>query len=86
MEFDPKKAAANFRKHGVLFGDAESAVRDPLGVTVEDQDAEGERRFITVGMGQTGDLLVVVFSESDGVYRLISARKATRKERTSYEG
>ena len=47
---DPRKAAANLKKHGVSFADAEGALEDPLALTVEDPDAEGEQRFITVGL------------------------------------
>ena len=86
FRYDPDKAAANLRKHDVSFADAEGVLQDPLAVTVEDPDAEGERRFVAVGLGSAGELLVVVYSERDGEYRLISARRPTRKERTSYEG
>ena len=85
LRFDPVKAVANLRKHKVSFADAEGAFRDPLAVTIEDPDAEGERRYVAIGLGNTGDLLVVVYSEGDEEYRLISARRATRKERTAYE-
>ncbi len=85
FQYDSDKAAANLRKHGVSFADAEGVLEDPLAVTVEDPDAEGERRFITVGLGSAGELLVVVYSERDDEYRLISARRATRKERKDYE-
>ena len=49
-------------------------------------DAEGEKRFVTVGLGSAGELLVVVWTERDEDCRLISARRATRKERRQYEG
>jgi uncharacterized DUF497 family protein len=85
FQYDPDKAAANLRKHGVSFADAEGVLEDPLAVTVEDPDAEGERRLITVGLGSAGELLVVVYAERDDEYRLISARRATRKEQKDYE-
>jgi len=50
IEFDPSKAKANLAKHRVSFSHAEQALRDPLPVTIEDPDAEGERRFVTLGM------------------------------------
>jgi uncharacterized DUF497 family protein len=56
FQYDPGKAAANLRKHGVSFADAEGALEDPLAVTVEDPDAEGEKRPVTVGMGSAGEL------------------------------
>lgn len=85
FQYDPSKAAANLRKHGVSFADAEGVLEDPLAVTVEDPDAEGEQRFITLGLGSAGELLVVVYTERENECRLISARRATRKERKHYE-
>ena len=85
FRYDPAKAAANLRKHGVSFADAEGVLEDPLAVTVQDPDPEGETRLITVGMGSAGELLVVVYAERNEEYRIISARRATRKERKSYE-
>ena len=82
---DPAKAASNLRKHGVSFADAEGVLQDPLAVTVEDPDAEGEQRFISIGLGSAGELLVVVWTERDDKCRVISARRATRKERKQYE-
>lgn len=86
FQYDPAKAAANLRKHGVSFADAEGVLEDPLALTVPDPDSEGESRFITVGIGSAGELLVVVYTERNNEYRIISARRPTRKERTSYEG
>ena len=83
--FDPAKAAFNVKKHGVSFADAEGVLDDPLAVTIEDPDAEGERRYIAIGLGGAGELLVVVYTERNDDYRLISARHATRKERKHYE-
>jgi len=82
---DPPKAAANLKKHGVSFSDAEGVLEDPLAVTVEDPDAEGEQRFVTIGLGSAGELLVVVWTERGDECRVISARRATRKERKQYE-
>ena len=82
---DPTKAASNLKKHGVSFADAEGVLQDPLAVTVEDPDAEGEQRFISIGLGSAGELLVVVWTERDDECRVISARRATRKERKQYE-
>ena len=50
FEFDPAKAKANLRKHGVSFAHAEQALLDPMAYTIEDPDAHGEQRFITLGM------------------------------------
>lgn len=86
FRYDPAKAAANARKHGVSFADAEGVLEDPLALTFEDPGAQGERRIIAVGLGSAGELLVVVYTERGDEYRLISARRATRKERNQYEG
>ena len=85
VEYDPDKAEANLRKHRVSFADATGVLEDPLARTVEDPDAIGERRFVSIGQSSAGELLVVVFAERTGAYRLISARRATRKERSQYE-
>ena len=86
VQYDPAKAVANLRAHGVSFADAEGVLFDPLAVTIEDPGAVGERRYVSVGLGSAGDVLVVVYTERSGEYRLISARRATRKERKTYEG
>lgn len=85
FQYDPAKAVANLKKHGVSFADAEGVLEDPLALTVQDPDSEGETRFITIGMGGAGDLLVVVYTERNDKYRIISARRPTRKELKSYE-
>ena len=84
IEFDPDKAAANLRKHRVSFAHAEQALRDPVAVTVEDPDAEGESRFVTLGMDALGRTLVVVHTPRDEQTRIISARKASKLEALAY--
>ena len=59
-EFDPKKDAANIKKHGVSLSEGDGVLNDPLAITVEDDDAEGERRFVTIGTNTFGSLMVVV--------------------------
>jgi len=86
INFDPKKAASNFRKHGVRFSDAESVLFDPMALTREDEDVEGEQRFVSIGTDATGTILVVVFTDRGEEIRLISARRARAKERAYYEG
>jgi uncharacterized protein len=86
FQYDPAKAAANLRKHGVSFADAEGVLEDPLALTVPDPDAAGEPRFVTIGMGSAGELLVIVYTERGDAVRIVSARRPTRKERESYEG
>jgi len=85
VTFDPNKAASNYRKHGVRFSDAESVLVDPMALTREDRDAEGEQRFVSIGVDVTGRHLVVIFVYRGEGIRLISARLATAKERGCYE-
>lgn len=85
FDHDPVKAAANIKKHGVSFADAEGVLFDPLALTIEDIAAVGEPRFVTMGMGSAGALLVVAYTYRNGEPRLISARRPSRKEREFYE-
>jgi uncharacterized DUF497 family protein len=84
IEFDPVKARANLHKHKVSFSHAEQALRDPMALTVEDPDSEGEQRFVTLGMDALGRVLVVVHTPRASATRLISARKASRGESEQY--
>ncbi len=85
FEWDPKKAEINRRNHGVSFADASTIFEDPMAITIEEQDADGEERSLTVGMDCLGRLLVVVYAWRSGKIRLISARKADEFERSEYE-
>jgi uncharacterized protein len=85
FEWDPRKARANLRKHGVDFADAATVFDDPLAFTISDEEA-GERRFVTIGADAAGSLLVVVYAWRDGRIRIISARGATPRERRRYQG
>jgi uncharacterized DUF497 family protein len=84
-QWDPEKAAANLRKHGVDFADAETALHDEMAMTMPDDDPE-EQRFVTLATDALGRLLVVVYEWREDDVRLISARKANRSERQQYEG
>lgn len=85
-EWDPKKAEANRRDHGVSFADAMAVLEDHFALTREDPDAEGEQRFVTLGMDATGTLLVVVYTyRKPDVIRLISAWRANKAQRAHYE-
>ena len=85
IEFDPKKAASNLKKHRVSFAEAASCLLDPLARVRDDPDAADELRLILLGMSRTGRLLAVCYTlRGDEVIRLISARKATKKEVMSY--
>jgi uncharacterized protein len=83
--WDPRKAKANLAKHRVRFSDAEAVLFDPNALTVEDFGARAEQRFVSVGTDGVGRVLVVVYTYRGDDVRLISARPATRKERTNYE-
>lgn len=84
-EWDPAKAASNFRKHGIHFADAVAALEDEFALTVQDPAADEEERWITLGRDGLGRLLVVVYAWRGERPRLISARKATSRERREYE-
>lgn len=84
VEFDPAKARANLLKHRVSFAHAEQALRDPFAVTIDDPDVEGEYRFVTLGMDASGRILVVIHTPRGDRTRLISARRATRREAEKY--
>lgn len=83
--WDPKKADTNFRKHKIRFSDAEAVLFDPFALSIEDQDIKQERRFVSVGSDTLGRILVVVYTYRRETIRIISARRATSKERKYYE-
>jgi uncharacterized DUF497 family protein len=84
VEWDPAKAKANRRKHGIDFADAATVLLDELATTIRDDSAD-EERYVTIGTDALGRVLVVVYSWAEGGIRLISARKPTKKERRQYE-
>ncbi len=86
FEWDPVKARTNVAKHGVTFDEASTVFQDPLSVTIPDPlHSEDEQRFVLIGYSHRRRLLVVVHSDRGDQIRLISARAATRKERTRHE-
>ena len=85
FQYDPAKAASNLKKQGVSFADAEGVFFDPLAIHQLDPDSEDEERFVAVGMGSAGIILVVIYTLRNEEIRLISARRATRHEVKSYE-
>ena len=85
ITWDPNKAETNFKKHGIRFSDAEIVLYDDFAMTIEEQIVVNELRYVTVGTDAVGRILAVVYSYRSDTIRLISARKATRKERTHYE-
>ena len=85
ITWDPIKAETNFKKHGIRFSDAEIVLYDSFAMTIEEQIVANELRYVTIGTDSIGRILAVVYSYRSDTIRLISARKATRKERTQYE-
>ncbi len=85
FQYDPAKAAGNLKKHGASFADAEGVFYDPLAIHRLDPDSENEERYVAVGMGSAGKVLIVVYTLRGGEIRLISARPATRREVKDYE-
>jgi len=84
-DFDPKKDAANIKKHGVSLSEGDGVLGDPLALTVEDDSAEDEQRFVSIGMNLFGTLMVVVHTPRTDGPRIISVRKPDPKERRNYE-
>ncbi|HEX6018222.1 MAG TPA: BrnT family toxin [Burkholderiaceae bacterium] len=86
FQWDPAKAATNQRKHGVSFEEAVTAFADPLSLTIADPGhSTGEARCLLLGRATSGHLLVVAHTDRGATIRLISARRATRRERKTYE-
>ena len=86
VEWDPRKAEANVREHGVAFSEAATVFVDDYALTREDPDSVGEQCFVSLGMSTTGALLVVVYSHREpDTYRLISSWKANKPQRKQYE-
>lgn len=84
--WDSGKAAANLKKHGVDFREAATVFDDPISTTYPDIDHSSlERRFVMIGASARKRVLVVAYTERDEAIRMISARLATRRERTFYE-
>ena len=91
FDWDPNKAVANRRKHGVGFEQAATVFRDPLAVSIYDEDhSDQEERWITLGKDGNGQLLVVIHTHqetgpTEAAIRLISARPAKPHEQRNYE-
>ena len=87
FEWDANKAAANVTKHEVTFDEAATVFADPLAVIFDDDEhSENELREIIVGHSALARLLLVSFTErGPDTIRIISARKASKRERQDYE-
>jgi len=89
FEWDPDKDSSNREKHGVSFDEARTVFFDPHAIVIDDPDhSQAEERFIILGHSRALRLLVVAhcYRQPSGVIRIISARKATKREATMYPG
>ena len=86
MEFEggPAKAASNLAKHGIDFDDAIAIFDDPRIVSAVDPRGRGETRYRAIGTGEGRTLLAVYTMRGSQVRRIISARRASRRERAAY--
>jgi uncharacterized protein len=86
IEWDPRKARSNLRKHKVSFEEASTVLSDPMAGTGVDPDhSVTEDRFVTFGVSERGRLLVVAHTDEEETIRIISARTASKGERELYE-
>ena len=87
FEWDSKKARSNHRKHGISFDEARTVFEDPLAaIFMDEEHSARENREIIIGNTVLGRLVLVSFTERrQGHIRMISARRATRREQSDYE-
>jgi uncharacterized protein len=86
FEWDPIKAEANFRKHGVRFAEAQPVFADDFAIMIPDDGSDPlEQRFISIGKGARLRVLVVVYCYRGGNIRIVSARLAEPHERAQFE-
>jgi hypothetical protein len=86
FSWDPNKSEANRRKHRVAFEEALTVFSDAAARILDDPShSSAELREIIVGHSHRGRVLLVSFTERDGLVRIISARRATRHEKEDYE-
>jgi uncharacterized DUF497 family protein len=86
FEWDARKAEANYQKHGVYFSESLPVFEDDYAITIADDESDpDEQRFVSVGTGVKGRVLVVVYSYRGQNIRIISARAAETHERSQYE-
>ena len=86
FEWHAAKAKANFRNHDVRFEESTAVFDDPYAITIADDEADpAEERFVGIGIGALGRVLVVVYTYRSDNIRIISARIAAAHERAKYE-
>jgi uncharacterized DUF497 family protein len=87
FEWDDKKATSNLKKHGISFEESSTAFGDDLSITIGDPlHSHNENRLVLIGKSTNCKTLVVIHIEKTDSIRIISARKATKKEQKFYEG
>jgi uncharacterized DUF497 family protein len=85
VEWDPVKSRLNARKHGVHFADSVAVLEDEWALTMRDLSSVEEERWVTLGMDALGRVIILVYTWRGDRVRMISARKATARERRRYE-
>ncbi len=86
FEWDIAKARSNEKKHGVCFEEAATIFDDPFSLTIYDPEhSQDEERFVTVGLSDQGNLLVVCHCDRDNKIRIINSWHAEPRERRRYE-
>jgi uncharacterized protein len=86
FEWDPRKAHANLRAHRISFAEAVTVLEDAFALTREDPDAVGEQRFVTLGLSDQANLLVVVYAyRGPDTVRMLSAWRANKRQGELYE-
>lgn len=84
-QWDSDKAQSNLEKHGIDFADSVGVFEDDWALTLKEQDVGGEQRLVTMGVDLLGRILVVVYTYREETIRIISSRRATKRERKVYE-
>ena len=86
FEWHTEKALKNIKRHNITFEEAGTAFRDPFSLTIDDpRHSDDEQRFVLIGKSYKNRILIVIHTERGDNIRIISARKATKKERAYYE-
>jgi uncharacterized protein len=86
FDWEFRKAESNYKKHGIRFSEALSVFEDDYAITINDEECDpGELRFVSIGMGVKGRLLVVAYTHRGESIRIISVRPAEPNERRQYE-
>jgi hypothetical protein len=86
FEWHTEKALKNIKRHNVTFEEASTAFKDPLSLTIDDpHHSDDEQRYVLIGKSYKNRILIVIHTERGNNIRIISARRATKKERAYYE-